>query len=74
MSECHIAWRNLVGKAELGGEIKHNLSVSRLSDLASDIEPEGMGDAFADGADDDDEEGGAEAGEEDGEYPTSLIA
>lgn len=73
VSECHISWRNLVGKAELGGEIKHNLSVSRLSDLASDIEPEAMIDAFADDADDD-EEGGAEAGEEDGVYPTSLIA
>lgn len=62
-----------MGKAELGGEIKHNLSVSRLSDLASDIEPEAIIDAFADDADDD-EEGGAEAGEEDGVYPTSLIA
>ena len=59
-----------MGKAELGGEVKHNLSVSRLSDLASDIEPEGIVDAFAD----DDNEGGAEAGEEDGVYPTSLIA
>lgn len=64
-----MSWRNLVGKAELGGEIKHNLSVSRLSELASDIEPEGVIDAFADDADDDEGAGG-----EDGVYPTSLIA
>lgn len=63
VSECHIAWRTLVGKAELG-EITSNLSVSRMSDLAPDMDPETALNGF------EDEEGD---GEEE-EYPTSLIA
>lgn len=75
VSECHMAWRNLVGKAEQG-DVKSNLSVSRLSDMGSDIELDAAARAF-----EDEEEGegraegeGAGAGDEDGEYPTSLIA
>lgn len=68
VSECHVAWRNLVGKAELG-EISNNLSVSRLSDLASDIDPESV----INGYEGEDGEEELAAGE-DGEYPTSLIA
>lgn len=64
VSECHLSWRNLVGKAELG-EVTSNLSVSRLSDLASDMDPEAAMNGF-----EDEDEGGD--GEE--EYPTSLIA
>lgn len=70
VSECHMAWRNLVGKAELG-EVKSNLSVSRLSDMGSDIELDGAAQALEG---DEDEAGDAGAGDEDGEYPTSLIA
>lgn len=69
VSECHMAWRNLLGKAEQG-EVKSNLSVSRLSDMGSDIELDAAAQAF----EDDGEGGDAGAGDEDGEYPTSLIA
>lgn len=68
VSECHLAWRNLVGKAE-SGEVKSNLSVSRLSDMGSDIELETAAHAL----EGEEGEGDGEA-EEDGEYPTSLIA
>lgn len=73
VSECHMAWRNLVGKAEQG-EVKSNLSVSRLSDMGSDIELDAAAQAFEDDGDLDGDEGDAGAGDEDGEYPTSLIA
>lgn len=73
VSECHMSWRNLVGKAELG-EVKSNLSVSRLSDMGSDIELDAASKAF----EDDGEEGAGEAGgdeeDDEAEYPTSLIA
>lgn len=70
VSECHMAWRNLLGKAEQG-DVKSNLSVSRLSDMGSDIELETAAQAL-----EGEEGGGGEGGdaEEDGEYPTSLIA
>ena len=74
VSECHMAWRNLVGKAEQG-EVKSNLSVSRLSDMGSDIELDAAAQAFEDDGEEAGAEGGdAGAGDEDGEYPTSLIA
>ncbi|CAN0292757.1 unnamed protein product [Ectocarpus sp. 6 AP-2014] len=76
VSECHLAWRNLVGKAELG-EVKSNLSVSRLSDMGSDIELESATNALeveADGGGDGGGGGGAGDDDEEGEYPTSLIA
>ncbi len=71
VSECHIAWRNLVGKAELG-EVKSNLSVSRLSDMGSDPELDG-GALDAANALEDEADGEGDA-DEDGGYPTSLIA
>lgn len=63
-----MSWRNLVGKAELG-EVKSNLSVSKLSDLASELDPE----SCVNGFEDDNDEEGLEGGEEEA-YPTSLIA
>ncbi|CAM9806069.1 unnamed protein product [Chrysoparadoxa australica] len=62
VSECHLSWRKLVGKAESGEEIPRNLSVSKLSDLLSDVEPDHVLDADFE----------ANEGEED--YPASLIA
>lgn len=62
VSECHMSWRNLLGQAELG-DVKSNLSVSKMSDLASDIEPENVVNGFD-----------REEDEEDAEYPTSLVA
>lgn len=73
VSECHIAWRNLVGKAEQG-DVKSNLSVTRLSDMGSDIELDAAAHAFEDDAEGAGEGEDAGAGDEDGEYPTSLIA
>ena len=49
-------------KAEQG-EFKSNLSVSRLSDLASDVETDSVADHF-----------GEEEEEEEQDYPASLIA
>ncbi|CAM9311869.1 unnamed protein product [Choristocarpus tenellus] len=67
VSECHVAWRKLVGKAEAGEEMPRNLSVSKLSDLATDIDPE---DVVMDGeSDSEDDEGFNE-----GDYPASLVA
>lgn len=62
MHECHKSWRLLLDKAEQG-EVKSNLSVSKLSDLASDVEPENVAEHFMDN---DDKEGQ--------EYPASLVA
>ncbi|CAM9203488.1 unnamed protein product, partial [Phaeothamnion confervicola] len=38
VSECHMAWRVLVDKASNGAEVPKNLSVTKLSDLASELE------------------------------------
>lgn len=74
VSECHIAWRNLVGKAELG-EVRSNLSVSRLSDMGSDPELDGGALDAAKALEDEEADGGGEGdADEDGGYPTSLIA
>lgn len=71
VAECHMSWRILVGKAEAGEEVPRNLSVSRLSELAGDIEPEHIlaleAQDTVDAGEQNDEEG-----EE--QYPTSLIA
>lgn len=72
VSECHMAWRNLLGKAEQG-DVKSNLSVSRLSDMGSDIELETAAQAL-EGEEGGEGEGEGGDAEEDGEYPTSLIA
>ena len=67
MLKCHKSWRNLVDKAEQG-EFKSNLSVSRLSDLASDVETDSVADHFGEEEDPEGEE------EEEQDYPASLIA
>lgn len=63
-----MSWRLLVGKAEAGEDVPRNLSVSRLSELADDIEPEHIMELQRNETN--------EHGDEDGEeqYPTSLIA
>lgn len=61
MHECHKSWRLLLDKAEQG-DVKSNLSVSKLSDLASDVEPDNVVEHLMDND-----------GEEQ-EYPASLVA
>lgn len=82
IAECHMSWRLLVGKAESGEDVPRNLSVSRLSELADDIDPEHIMELQRDDTDEgaageapgvEGEDGGElEEGEE--QYPTSLIA
>ncbi|CAN0161443.1 unnamed protein product, partial [Hapterophycus canaliculatus] len=73
VSECHMSWRNLVGKAEQG-EVKSNLSVSRLSDMGSDIELDEASKAFEEDGEEGEGAAGGDDEDDEAEYPTSLIA
>lgn len=68
-----MSWRLLVGKAEAGEDVPRNLSVSRLSELAGDIDPEDIMSLQGPAAE---LEAEAQRDLEDGEeqYPASLIA
>ena len=63
INECHMSWRKLVSKVTAGDVVPRNLSVSKLNDLASEMEPENVFDQ-EDALDAEDLE----------DYPSSLIA
>ncbi|KAG5179119.1 inorganic pyrophosphatase [Tribonema minus] len=66
INECYLAWKTLVSNASLGGEVPRNLSVSKLTDLMAELEPDHVLSAS------DHLEATSDGEAED--YPASLIA